>query len=232
MKKSIITLLLALFSVAVFSLFFGGTQANSEEQHQHAEQNMTPIPYDENAPASKAVLEIKPEDNVMGKADTHVTIIEYASLSCPHCAEFSKTVFPEIKEKYIDTGKAKFIYRHFPLNKPAIEAAMIAECSGKMSYYSSIKTFFTLQEFWAFKQVNNMKLREISKELGMNSDQFDKCLADTALQDRLLNGMKEASQTLKVGGTPTFFVNGKMLNRVSADDIKQAIEAAIKNKGK
>jgi protein-disulfide isomerase len=229
MIKTIKSLLVAaVFLLAISIPTINSYAEEGHEGHQHAEPNMTPIPYNENDPLAKKALEIKPEDVVMGKAEAPVTIIEYASLSCPHCAMFSKDVFPEIKEKYIETGKAKFIYRHFPLNRPAIEAAMIAECSGKMSYYNSVKTLFTLQEYWAFKQNNNMKLREISKELGVDSEQFDKCLADKALQDRLLSGMKEASQILRVGGTPTFFINGKMLNKASPDDVKQAIETALK----
>jgi protein-disulfide isomerase len=229
MKKTIKSILMAAaFLSAILLSNINSYAEEGHEGHQHAQPNMTTIPYDENSPESKKALQIKPEDNVMGKAEAPVTIIEYASLSCPHCAQFSADIFPQIKEKYIDTGKAKFIYRHFPLNRPALEAAMISECVSDIGYYSAIKTLFKLQEFWAFNQPNNEKLREIGKEFGLEYSKTGDCLNDKAMQERIVANMKEAGEVLKVSGTPTFFINGKMQKSSSFAEISKTIEDALK----
>lgn len=233
MKKIIISkAMFALLAITVLlSNSFVSTNAYSQEDHPHPhpEESMTPIPINLSDPMVKKALEIGEEDHVMGKQDAKVTIIEYASLSCPHCAEFSKNIFPEIKEKYIDTNKAKFVYRHFPLNRPALEAAMVTECLGKISFFSNLKGLFKLQDIWAFSSHDNKKLKEISKEMGLTSDKFDECVGDGALQNKVLTQMKSASEILGIDGTPAFLINGKLLKRASADEIKQELESAIKN---
>ena len=148
-------------------------------------------------------------DIVVGKADAPVTIIEYASMTCPHCATFHATVLPQLKTKYIDTGKAKLIFREFPLDDLAMAASMLARCAGGEGPAALISDLFKRQETWAFVRSNPVpKLFEMAKQAGFTQASFDKCLTDQKLLDQITAIRKRGGDVFKVTSTPSFFVNG------------------------
>lgn len=149
---------------------------------------------------------------VMGSADAPNTIIEYASMTCPHCALFQKEVLPQIKSKYIDTGKAKYILREFPLDGLALAAFMVARCSGDDRYYPMVDALFETQPTWAVTgNEGKDKLLMIARQSGMSKEQFDQCLADKAMFDKIVEVRRRGNEEFGVDSTPSFFVNGKRL---------------------
>jgi len=163
------------------------------------------------------LLKILPNDYVIGDSDAKVLIIEYASLSCPHCAVFYREAYERIKEDYISKGKVKFIYRDFPLNQQALTAGTIAECIAKDSkenatekYHETIKILFKTQDSWAFDPKYDEKLEAIMKLDGMGQERFKSCINDKQLQDKILAKRMDASNSLQIRSTPTFFVNGEI----------------------
>ncbi len=149
------------------------------------------------------------EDMVMGKTDAPVTIIEYASMGCSHCADFTAHTLPAIKAKYINTGKAKLIFRELPLESRSTGIFMLARCVTKERYYPFIETLFGHQEQWL--QIADIKsyLLQTSKLAGLTQDQFNACLANQDLLNKVNAGRERALKEFGITGTPTFFINGK-----------------------
>ena len=148
----------------------------------------------------------------LGSADAKVTVVEYASMTCGHCQKFSTTIFPELKTKYIDNGKVRFIMREFPLDNLAAAASMLARCAGGDKTFAMIETLYEKQADWAFTQGNPVpKLFDIAKQAGFTQESFDKCLTDQKLLDQITAGRTRAGETFGVNATPTFFINGKRL---------------------
>ena len=149
-------------------------------------------------------------DVVLGSEKAPVTVIEYASMTCPHCAHFSTTTFPELQKRYIDTGKVRFIFREFPLDPLAAAGFMLARCAGKDKFMPIVETLFAKQPEWMV-QKPIAPLMEIAKQFGFTQESFNQCLAN----QQVLNGIQEvrdhAAEKLGVNSTPTFFVNGKKL---------------------
>lgn len=170
-------------------------------------------------------------DRVLGDPKAPVTIDEYASLTCSHCAHFSKTTFDKLKEEYIDTGKVKFIYHDFPLNAPALEAAMVARCLPADKYFQFIKFLFETQEQWAFSKDYSASLKQNSKLLGLSEEKYDACVNDEMLKARLVTVMQKASDDLEIQSTPTFIVNGDPKARISGalplDAFKKVIDPLV-----
>ncbi|MDQ0349571.1 DsbA family protein [Ancylobacter vacuolatus] len=151
-------------------------------------------------------------DQVLGKADAPVTIVEYASLTCGHCAHFHETTYPVLKEKYIDTGKVRFILREFPLDIVAKAAFMLARCGGEGKYYPMTDTLFETQKNWAFSSNPAQALLAIAKQSGMTEAQFNACLNDTALAGQIDEVAKRGATEFGIDSTPTFFINGKKVS--------------------
>ena len=152
-------------------------------------------------------------DIVLGKEDAPVTVVEYASMTCPHCAHFSKTTFPELKTKYIDTGKVRFVFREFPLDDLAAAAAMLARCIDKTNGEKAvavIEVLFNSQDKWAVRNPLP-QLQQITKQAGLSQQAFDECLKDQTLYNNILAMRERGSKEYKVESTPTLFVNGKMI---------------------
>ncbi len=148
----------------------------------------------------------------LGPADAKVTVVEYASLSCGHCAAFHKTVLPELKTKYIDTGKVRLILRDHPGNDRAVAGAMLARCLPNDKAYPLIDALFKLQDQWAFVKESPLpKLQEIAKQAGFSEESFKKCLSDDKLLKTINANFEHALTTFVVRSTPTFFINGKRL---------------------
>lgn len=163
------------------------------------------------------ILKITAHDIVLGDMSAPVTIIEYASLSCPHCAAFHREALEKLKGEYIEAKKVKFIHRDFPLNQPALVAGMFANCQAQdhptelaEKYYNLLKALFRTQDSWAFDAKYIEKLQSIAQLDGMSADRFNTCINDKKLQERILSERMDAAKGLQIQSTPTFFVNGEI----------------------
>ncbi len=177
---------------------------------------------------------MKPEalpDMVMGKADAPVTVIEYASMTCPHCAHFQETTFPELKKQYIDTGKVRYIFREFPLDNLAAAAFMLARCAGKddsSKYFAMVDTMFKQQRQWAVEKPLPPMLT-IAKQAGFTEESFNACLANQQVLDGIEKVRQRAIKQFKVESTPTFFINGtKVAGALSFEDMAKVIDPYLK----
>ncbi|MBI3516152.1 MAG: DsbA family protein [Proteobacteria bacterium] len=151
-------------------------------------------------------------DRVLGKPDAPITIIEYASLTCPHCADFHKDIMPELKARYVETGKAKVVYRDYPLDQWALRAAMLARCAPEDKYFSFLDVLFQQQVTWATARDQKAALERIAKLGGMTSSTFEACLANKSLEDAILAGSLKGQKEFDISGTPTVIVNGKKID--------------------
>jgi protein-disulfide isomerase len=183
--------------------------------------------------ASEAEL-LKPNplgEMVLGDAKAPVTVIEYASMTCPHCAHFSETTLPELKKRYIDTGKVRYMLREFPLDPLAAAGFLLARCAAKddaNKYYAMVDTLFRQQNTWVVQQPIN-PLRTITRQAGLSDKDFDTCLANQPMLDKMEVVRRDASQKLGVNSTPTFFINGdKLSGALSIEDMAKAIDAYLK----
>lgn len=171
------------------------------------------------------------KDLVIGKADAPVTVVEYASLTCGHCATFHNDVYPKIKEAYIDTGKVRMIQREFPLNARAYAASMITRCVSDGARAALVDGLFETQGEWAFKRENKdfkQALFDFTKQAGLSESDFNKCLSNDELLKNLTAQFTKASQVFGVDATPAFFVNGKRLRGTPTfENMDGAIKAAL-----
>ena len=172
-------------------------------------------------------------DVVLGSDKAPVTIIEYASMTCPHCAHFSENTFPELKKRYIDTGKVRFIFRPFPFDKVAAAAFMLASCArkdggGDPRYMAVVETLFAKQDEW----VNDHPLEpleNIAKQLGFSDASFKACLTNQKVLDDIEAVRDRAVDKLGVNSTPTFFVNGKrVVGDVPIETMAKEIDPYLK----
>lgn len=147
------------------------------------------------------------EDRAVGEANAPVTIIEYSSLTCSHCASFHTNTYDQLKENYIDTGKVRMIFREFPLNKPALDASQILRCMPEDKYFSFQDLLFETQEQWAFGDDYLGALKQNAKLAGMSEDEFNNCLDNEDLQKALTAQVQAASQKWEISSTPTFIIN-------------------------
>ncbi len=167
-------------------------------------------------------------DVVLGSEKAPVTVIEYASMTCPHCAHFSTATFPELQKRYIDTGKVRFIFREFPFDALAAAGFMLARCAGKDKFMAVVETLFAKQSEWMV-QKPVPPLMNIAKQFGFTQESFDKCLANQQVLDGIQDVRDRAAEKLGVNSTPTFFVNGKKLvGDQSIDAIAKEIEPYLK----
>ena len=176
----------------------------------------------------RALLQVTKDDRILGKPDAPITIVEYASLTCPHCAHFQAEVLPEIKKQWIDTGKAKLVLRDFPLDEEALRAAMIARCAPPARYYAFADTFFAAQDKWVRERDYQGALAKLARLGGMGKEEFDACLRNKQLEDSIVESRFVASKTLDVNSTPTFFINGNNFTGApTAQDFGTNLEAAL-----
>ena len=161
-----------------------------------------------------------------------VTITEFASMTCPHCAAFNETVFPKIKSAYIDTGKIRYIFREFPLDIKAAAGSMLARCIAKddaAKYFAVTDMLFQQQSDWVMKNTTET-LTRIGKQAGLSQQQVEDCLKDQALLDKIAADQKYAAEVLKVNSTPTFFVNGeKIKGETSFEEFDKKIKSLLKS---
>ena len=148
-------------------------------------------------------------DVIDGDPNAPVTLIEYASLTCPHCASFHYGAYKELKENYVDTGKLRILYRDFPLNDPALAATMVARCGGEDKFLGFIDVLLTQQRDWTTSGDVLGSLKGIAKLGGLSSDQVDACLSDRDLGQNILDRARAGTAIFGVNSTPTIIINGK-----------------------
>ena len=170
-------------------------------------------------------------DIVMGDDKAPVTVVEYASMTCPHCAHFQETTFPELKKRYIDTGKVRYILREFPLDNLAAAAFVLARCAAqddKTKYYTLVDTLFRQQRTWAVEKPIP-PLMTIAKQAGLTEQSFDVCLKNQKAWDAMESVRQRAVDQFKVQSTPTFFINGTAHpGALSIEDMSKLIDPYLK----
>jgi protein-disulfide isomerase len=167
-------------------------------------------------------------DVALGPADAKVTIVEYASLTCSHCAAFHKDTYPELKKRYIDTGKVRFILREFPLDPLATAGFMLARCDGNEKYYPVTDLLFEKQSAWAFNQKPLDALQQMMSQAGFSKEKFEGCLKDQKLYDAVVAVRKRAEERFKVNSTPTFFINGeRKTGSMSIDELERILKPML-----
>jgi len=195
----------------------------------------SPLRLIDGAMAQSASDVAKPQslpDMALGPATSPVTITEYASMTCGHCANFNETVFPKIKSEFIDSGKIRYVFREFPLDIKAAAGSMLARCIAKDDagkYFAVIDMLFRQQNDWAMKNTTET-LTRVGKQAGLSQQAVEDCLKDQALLDKIAADQKFASEVLKVNSTPTFFINGEMIKGgTSFEDFDKRIKALLKS---
>ena len=171
-------------------------------------------------------------DMALGPANASVTVTEYASMTCPHCAAFNENVFPKIKSEYIDTGKVRYVFREFPLDIKAAAGSMLARCIAKNDagkYFAVVDMLFKQQNDWVVKNTTET-LTRIGKQAGLSQQAVEDCLKDQALLDKIAADQKFANEVLKVNSTPTFFINGEMIKgETSFEEFDKRIKSLLKS---
>jgi protein-disulfide isomerase len=168
-------------------------------------------------------------DVVQGSATAPVTIVEYASMTCVHCAAFHAESWPTLKSEYVDTGKVKMILREFPLDPLATAGFMLARCAGPDKRAGIVDLLFTTQKSWAFVDKPIEALLGVVKQAGISQSDFEACLKNQELYSQINQSRDLAAQKFAVDSTPTFFINGrKMAGELSVDALKQAIDPLLK----
>ena len=171
-------------------------------------------------------------DMALGPQNAAVTVTEFASMTCPHCAAFNEQVFPKIKTAYIDTGKIRYIFREFPLDIKAAAGSMLARCIANgdaAKYFAVSDLLFRSQADWVTKNTAET-LERIGKQAGLSQQQVEACLKDQALLDKISADQKYASEVLKVDSTPTFFINGeKIKGEASFEEFQKKIDPLLKS---
>lgn len=170
-------------------------------------------------------------DRVLGNADAKVTIIEYASLTCPHCANFHKDTLPQVEKDWIDTGKAQLIYRDFPTSPtgPSFAASMIARCAPEARYFTFLGAFFRSQATWAISADPVGALTQIAQLGGMSREDVDACLKNADLLDGIRERALDGQTEYKIESTPSFVINGKVVGgEMRYEDFAKLLEEASK----
>jgi protein-disulfide isomerase len=174
-----LVLVLGLWTLVWLPLVIGETSAAADEPLQHA----------------------------LGDPNAPVTIIEYSSLTCPHCAQFHNEVLPELKERYIATGQVRLVYRDFPLDQRALEASALAHCAGPDRYFGLLEVMFRTQPTWA-RAGDLSQLKGLGRLAGMSEEQMEACLADQELMDNILKTRLDGQEEYELRSTPTFIIGG------------------------
>ncbi|TBW34994.1 DsbA family protein [Siculibacillus lacustris] len=166
---------------------------------------------------------------VLGSADAPVTVVEYASMTCGHCAHFAETVFPTLKSKYIDTGKVRFVFREFPLDPIAAAVSMLVRCSPPDKFFDVLDVYFAKQREWIDPKAPVDALSRFSKQFGFTDSTFRACLGDQKTLDGLNQTRTRGADVFGIDGTPTFFVNGRKIVGISTvEELDKALAPVLK----
>ena len=180
------------------------------------------------ATARAAGIGERPGDLAVGDPDAPVTVIEFFSLTCPSCLRFHKNVYNRLEPEYVDTGKVRFVARDFPLNAPALQAAVLAHCAGRDRYFTFIDVLFQTFDDWAGSRDYTDKLGQIGELGGVSRDQFADCLADKDLENTILQSRMDGQANYDVSGTPTLVVNGEKYDgKMTFDGLSKHIDRLL-----
>ncbi|MCA8880210.1 MAG: DsbA family protein [Rhodobacteraceae bacterium] len=174
------------------------------------------------------------EDMAIGNPDAPVTVIEYASFTCPHCAKFEADVFPELKKNYVDTGKVRFILREVYFDRYGLWASMVARCGGEMRFFGIGEMLFRDQREWLKGEDPTQiadNLRRIGRSAGLTDDQVNACLSDAKTAETLVAWYNENRAKDGIDATPTFLIDGDKHSNMSYDEFSQALDAKLGQDG-
>ena len=177
-----------------------------------------------------SILNITDDDFVIGDNDAPITIIEYASMSCSHCASFHNNTLETLKKEYIDTGKVKFVFRDFPYNYPALLGSMVMRCIPQEVRYDYMNALYKLQKNWVSQESDKttQELYKIMQSGGMTKEEFDSCINNTDLENKILQGIMDAQEEFGVKSTPSFLINGNLVaGNKSIKDFRQIIDKIL-----
>ena len=169
-------------------------------------------------------------DMVKGNSDAKVTIVEYASFTCPYCATFHKEIFPQLKEQYIDTGKVKFIYREVYFDAPGLWGGLLARCVSPKKYFGVVDLLYKKQSKWASGSTEKEILNElfsIGRQIGMEDEQINKCMQNKEKSLKMIDAYLENSKIDKISSTPSLVINGKLLKPNNFDDLAVEIDKIL-----
>jgi protein-disulfide isomerase len=178
-------------------------------------------------------FEVTDADYTLGKADAPITFIEYASMTCPHCAQFSTQILPKLKENYVDKGFVRYVFREFPLDRVALTASVVGRCLQKDAYIPYVELMYSELATWVRSDDPRNALKEMARRAGMSGDEFEKCLETDTDAKRVIAVQEKAMKDYCVGGTPTFLVNGKFLasGEIAWETLDSKLREAAKEKG-
>ena len=161
----------------------------------------------------KSALEISEDEFVIGNKNAPITIIEYASMSCSHCASFHNNTLPDIKKEYIDTGKVRMVFRDYPFNYPALLGSMMMQCIESDARYDYMNALYKLQNTWVHKdpKISKKELYKIMQSGGMTKDEFNECYSNLDNENLILEGVMAAQKDFNIKSTPSFIVNGNLI---------------------
>ncbi|HVX60390.1 MAG TPA: DsbA family protein [Pirellulales bacterium] len=218
---AVVAVVIVLLAAAGYYLFFPSSSSSDA------------IPADAGA-SGGAGYTVTADDHTLGSPKAKVTVIEYAAPTCPHCAHFNETVFPQLKAQYIDTGKIYYVFRVFPLHPSDGAAEAMAECLPKDQYFQFIDLLFRNQPQWDWEyQVTDIHggLVKMGRIAGMTPEQVDKCIQDKAVQDRVNKVAQDAQAKYNISATPTFVINGYPRTDVASwPDMQKALDALLAKK--
>ncbi|MDZ4868943.1 MAG: thioredoxin domain-containing protein [Alphaproteobacteria bacterium] len=184
---------------------------------------------------AKETYEVTANDYVLGKADAPLTIIEYASMTCIHCARFSREVYPTLKADYIDKGYVRYVFREFPLDEVALTASVVGRCLARDQYLSYVELMYHELENWAQPADNNLRgsIKEMARRAGMSGDDFEKCLSTEEDAKKVVEIRTKANADYCISGTPYFLLDGKKLasGEIPWSELDDKLRAALKAKG-
>lgn len=169
-------------------------------------------------------------DFSIGSPDAKVTMIEYGSFTCPHCADFHSEVWPELKRDYVDTGKVKFMFREVYFDKYGLWAGMMARCGGQMRYFGIVDILYDTQREWAASQDPGTvvaNLRKIGLSAGLTNPQLDACMNDAKMVEALVAHYQETATADKIEGTPSFVIDGTTYKNMAYSEMKKIIDAEL-----
>lgn len=168
------------------------------------------------------------QEKVLGNSDAPVTVIEYASLTCPHCGHFHNGILPDIKKEFVDSGKVRFIYRDFPLDHFALRAAMLARCNSHRDYFAFLDVLYKDQQRWITAQDPLVALLRLARLAGINGEDFKQCVGNKGLEDAILQQRLQAAKKYRLQATPSFIINEELYTgELTFDGIKSAIEEQL-----
>ncbi len=171
---------------------------------------------------------ISAEDFTLGKTDAPVTVIEYSSLTCPHCADFHVNVLPQIKAAYIDTGKIRMAFRDFPLDQAALAASQVARCAGHDRHFAMIDLFFKRQPSWAGAADPVAAMGKLAALAGMGEADVKACLANDATEKAVLEQRLLSEKVFDINATPSFIINGtKHSGGMTFDAFKAVVDPLL-----